>query len=134
MSDKLQFVVVLINGFARGRDKLKFVGHQKVFPAYISKCSTSGPRLNTGKKVSAPRITITLTNSAANNGVVTGNVPSVGGTIFLRTRLPAIASVGMIIKNLPANMFTPMVELYQSVLAFNPANAEPLLPAPDVKA
>src|SRR5437870_392698 len=82
---------------------------QKVCPAYINKCSTMGPRLSTGKKVNAPTMMITLTNSVVNNGVVTGKVPSDGGTIFLRPRLPATASIGMIIKNLPNNMAMPMV-------------------------
>src|SRR5262249_27825974 len=103
-------------------------------PAPISKCSTIGPKLSTGKKVRAPTIKITLTNNPVNNGVVTGNVPSDGGTLFLRTRLPAIASVGMIMKKRPNNILIPSVELYQSVFAFSPAKAEPLLPAPEVNA
>src|SRR6185369_14071807 len=116
-------------GDTSGRTK-----NQNVFPAYINKCSTIGPRLNTGKNVNAPTMRITLTNKPANSGVVTGKVPSDGGTVFLRTRLPAIANVGMIMKNLPMSIFTPRVELYQSVFAFRPANADPLLPAADVNA
>ena len=38
----------------------------------ISRCSTIGPRLRAGKKVSAPTIRMTLTSSAVNSGVVTG--------------------------------------------------------------
>src|SRR5690349_24500803 len=108
--------------------------HQNVVPEFINKCSTIGPRLNTGKNVSAPTITITLTSSVENNGVVTGNVPNDGGTIFLRTRFPAIASIGMIIMNRPTSIATPIVVLYQSVFAEIPAKAEPLFPAPDVNA
>jgi hypothetical protein len=41
-------------------------------------------------------MTITPTSSELKSGVVTGNVPSVGGICFFRLRLPAIASGGMI--------------------------------------
>ena len=55
-----------------------------------------------------------------------------GGTIFFRARLPAIASIGIIIMKRPISMVMPIVVLYQSVLAEMPAKAEPLLPAPSV--
>jgi len=55
-----------------------------------------GPKLNAGKNVKAPTMMITLTRSAVNNGVVTGNVPGEGGTAFLRARLPATANMGTI--------------------------------------
>ena len=71
----------------------------------------SGPRLSAGKNVSAPTITITPTSSAANSGVVTGNVPGDGGTRFLRPRLPAIASIGMIMKKRPISIATPIVDV-----------------------
>jgi hypothetical protein len=77
---------------------------------------------------------MTLTNSVAKSGVVTGNVPSDGGVIFLRPKLPAMASIGIIIMKRPNSIASPIVVLYQSVLALSPANAEPLLPVPDVKA
>src|SRR6185295_1462720 len=96
--------------------------------------STIGPKLNTGKNVNAPTITITLTSSVENNGVVTGNVPNDGGTIFLRARLPAIASIGMIIMKRPTSIAIPIDVLYQSVFAEIPAKAEPLLPVPEVNA
>src|SRR5262245_29040555 len=105
---------------------------QNVFPAYINKCSTIGPRLNAGKNVNAPTIRITLTSNTVNNGVVTGNVPNEGGTIFLRARFPATASMGMIIKKRPTSIAAPIVELYQYVFAEIPANADPLFPVPDV--
>ena len=101
-------------------------------PAFIRKCSTIGPRLSAGKNVSAPTMTITLTSSAVNSGVVTGNVPSDGGTCFLRPRLPAIASGGMIMKNRPNSIVSAerrVVPVACSTL--RPPNAEPLLPAPD---
>src|ERR1700726_427123 len=107
---------------------------QNVLPACINRCSTIGPRLSAGKKVNAPTITITLTSSVEKSGVVTGKVPSDGGTVFLAARLPAMASIGMIMKNRPTNIATPIVELYQNVLAEMPANAEPLLPVADVNA
>ena len=64
-----------------------------------------------------------------NSGVVTGKVPSEGGTYFFCARLPAIASIGMIIKNRPMSIVKPPAMLYQGVFVVNPANAEPLLPA-----
>src|SRR5262245_7019443 len=100
----------------------------------MSRCSTTGPRLSAGKKVSAPTMTMTLTSSAENNGVVTGNVPGDGGTRFLRPRLPAIASIGMIMKKRPINIAKPMVVLYQLVFAVSPPKADPLFPVPDVNA
>ena len=47
-----------------------------------------GPRLTTGKNVSAPTITITDVSSTVNRGVVTGKVPAVSGTIFLPPQIP----------------------------------------------
>src|SRR6478752_7629019 len=98
------------------------------------KCSTIGPRLSVGKNVSAPTITITPTSNAENSGVVTGNVPGEGGTRFFRPRLPAIASGGMIMKKRPNSIAVASDALYQLVFALRPPNADPLLPAPDVKA
>ena len=72
-----------------------------------------GPKLNAGKNVSAPTITITLTSNTVNSGVVTGNVPNEGGTSFLRARFPATASMGTIIRKRPTSIATPMVVLYQ---------------------
>src|SRR5262249_35818489 len=66
--------------------------------------------------------------------VVTGKVPDEGGTGFLAARLPAIASIGMIIRNRPDSIANPSATLYQSVLAFRPANADPLLPVAETKA
>src|SRR4029079_10748538 len=59
-----------------------------------------------------------------------GKVPALGGTTFLPTIAPAIPSVGTIIRKRPASMSIPSETLYQGVLAFRPAEAEPLLPAP----
>ncbi len=107
-------------------------GYQNDFPAFINKCSTIGPKLRAGKKVNAPTMTITLTSNVVNSGVVTGNVPNDGGTIFLRARLPAMASIGMIIMKRPISIVTPIVVLYQRVFAEMPAKAEPLFPAASV--
>src|SRR5882672_10396924 len=92
-----------------------------------------GPKLNAGKNVKAPTMMITLTRRAVNNGVVTGNVPGDGGTAFLRARLPATANMGTIIRKRPVSIVNPMVRLYQRFPP-RPANAEPLLPVPEVKA
>src|SRR5208283_3399612 len=78
--------------------------------------ATIGPRLSAGKNVSAPRMRITLISSSVNNGVVTGNVPSDGGTYFFCARLPAMASMGTIMKKRPSNMVMPVAVSYQGVL------------------
>ena len=93
-----------------------------------------GPRLNAGKNVKAPTMMMTLTKSVVNNGVVTGNVPKLGGTVFLRPRFPANASIGIIIRKRPKSIAMPIVVLYQYVFAEIPAKAEPLLPVPEVNA
>ena len=69
-----------------------------------------------------------------NSGVVTGKVPAVGGIDFFFARLPAMASIGIIMKNRPISMVIAPATLYQGVFPFKPANAEPLLPACDVNA
>src|SRR4029077_3084346 len=107
---------------------------QKVLPTVIDRCSRTGPRLSAGKKVSAPTIRITPTSNTLNNGVVTGNVPSDGGTYFFFARLPAMASMGMIMKNRPTSIVIAPEVLYQSVFPFRPPKAEPLFPAMEVKA
>src|SRR3984957_3420901 len=113
---------------------LSAIVHQKVLPTDINRCSSMGPRLSAGKKVSAPTIRITPTSNTLNNGVVTGNVPSEGGTYFFFANFPAIASIGMIMKNRPTSMVIAPALLYQRVFPFNPPKAEPLLPAMDVNA
>src|SRR5579863_6661715 len=100
----------------------------------MRRCSRIGPRLRAGKKVSAPRIRITLIRSSENNGVVTGNVPSDGGTYFFCARFPAMASIGMIMKKRPTRVVMPVAVSYQVVLGMRPAKAEPLFPADDVNA
>ena len=108
------------------------IPNQNACPAFINKCSTIGPKLSTGKNVNAPTMTMMLIKSRVKSGVVTGNVPSDGGTAFFRAKFPAIAKTGIIIKKRPNNIAIPIVELYQSVFAEMPANAEPLFAAPEV--
>src|ERR1035437_5646086 len=93
-----------------------------------------GPRLNTGKNVSAPRISTTPVSSTVNSDVFTGNVPGDGGTLFFCARFPASATTGISIRNRPASMLQPSTTLYHQVLALSPAKAEPLLPVADEKA
>src|SRR5512143_3740756 len=100
----------------------------------MSRCSRMGPRLTAGKKVSAPMIRMVPIRRTVNNGVVTGNVPNDGGTYFFSAKLPAIAIMGMIIRNRPTSIVIAPAALYQRVLVVSPANADPLLPACDVKA
>src|SRR5580658_8138860 len=107
---------------------------QKVLPTDINRCSSIGPKLSAGKNVNAPTMRITPTNNTLNNGVVTGNVPKDGGTYFFLAKFPAIASMGMIMKNRPISMVMAPDVLYQRVFPFSPPKAEPLLPAIDVKA
>ena len=47
---------------------------------------------------------IVPTNSTVKSGVWTGKVPGDGGTSFFLARLPAIASIGTIIKNRPISI------------------------------
>ena len=63
--------------------------------------------------------------------MVTGKVPSEGGTYFLPARFPAIASMGMIIKNRPASMVRPVVTSYHNVFTVSPPKFDPLLAAVD---
>src|ERR1022692_1806243 len=98
-----------------------------------------GPRLNAGKNVSAPRIRTTLMRSTVNNGVLTGNVPGEGGTLFFIARLPASANTGTIMRKRPINMAQPRAVLYHHctvglVGTVRPAKAEPLFPTAEVKA
>src|SRR5215469_6095460 len=107
---------------------------QKTFPACISKCSRIGPRLRAGKNVRAPTIKIVETNKPENRAPVTGKVPTDSGTVFFLARLPAMAMIGMIMKNRPRSCAVPVVVLYQSVLALMPPNAEPLFPVEETYA
>src|SRR5271169_4193759 len=70
------------------------------------------------------------TSRITNRDPLVGNVPLVVGMSFLDARLPAIAKAGIINRNRPTSMSSPIVRLYQGVLALIPANALPLLPAP----
>jgi hypothetical protein len=91
-----------------------------------------GPRLRAGKNVSAPTIKMVDTSSVANSGPVTGKVPSEGGAVFFLARFPAMARMGMIMKNRPNSCAAAVLVLYQRVFAFRPPNAEPLFPVEDV--
>ena len=71
-----------------------------------------GPRLNAGKKVSAPRIKITPMSRIVNSDPFTGKVPGEGGMLFFVARWPASASTGIYIRNRPPSMAQPSVTLY----------------------
>src|ERR1700746_492300 len=98
----------------------------------MRRCSRIGPRLRAGKNVSAPRIRMTLISNSVNSGVVTGNVPSDGGTYFFCARLPAMASIGMIMKKRPTSVVIPVAASYHGVLTVSPAEDVQLLPTDDV--
>src|ERR1700722_13714541 len=74
------------------------------------------------------------TKSTAKRGESTGEVPGDGGTSFFLARLPAIASIGTIIRNRPTSIAAPSDKLYQCVLGLNPAKADPLFPVAEVYA
>src|SRR6516225_3944769 len=98
------------------------------------RCSRTGPRLRTGKKVRAPTMTTVETRRVVKSGVVTGNVPADSGTVFFLARLPAMAMMGITAKKRPKSVANPVETLYQGVLTLRPTKAEPLLPVADVKA
>ena len=70
------------------------------------------------------------TSNTANKVVFTGKVPGEGGTLFFCARLPASAMAGIIMRNLPMSMSQPIAMLYHQFVP-RPANADPLLPAPE---
>src|SRR5215468_6291363 len=107
---------------------------QKILPAFMSRCSRIGPRLNAGKKVSAPTIRIVETSKPLKSAPVTGKVPADAGTVFFLARFPAIATIGMIMKKRPSNCAVAVVVLYQRVFPLRPPKAEPLLPVDDTYA
>ncbi len=78
--------------------------------------------------MSALTIKIVETSRAAKSEPVTGNVPTDGGEIFFFAKFPAMAMIGICMKNRPSSWAIPVLTLYQTVLAFRPANADPLLP------
>ena len=90
-----------------------------------------GPNERAGKKVNAPTIRTVPTRRPEKSGPDTGKLPLVAAARFLRPRLPASASAGMIMMKRPTSIAMPMVVLYQYVLAVRPAKALPLLPVPE---
>ena len=70
----------------------------------INKCSKRGPRVKTGKKVSAPVIITTVTSMATKSGLAVGKVAIFSGTVFLEANEPAIARAGIIVANLPTSI------------------------------
>src|SRR5262249_23690247 len=73
---------------------LRQVLDQKVLPAAISTCSTTGPSASAGKNSSPAMMRITPTTTTTNSAVSVGNVPAEAGTLVLRAREPAIAITG----------------------------------------
>ena len=97
----------------------------------MRKCSTTGPRVSTGRKFRAPTNNIVPSNSMMNVPPDTGKVPVLAGTSFFCASDPAMAMMGTIIRKRPKSMAMPRVVLYQGVLALRPAKALPLLPTAD---
>jgi hypothetical protein len=71
---------------------------------YLIKCSTKGPSESAGKKLKAPTMITTVISQMIKRGVWVGKVPTEGGTCFLRTKEPAMASAGIINQYRPNNM------------------------------
>src|SRR5262249_8569897 len=90
---------------------------QNAPPRVRISCSTIGPRAKAGKYVSAPTIRMVPISSPDHSGPYVGNVPSDTGTRCFLTMEPAIASRGTIIRKRPMSMASPIVVLYQGVLA-----------------
>src|SRR2546429_5618964 len=86
------------------------------------------------RKFSAPTRRIVPSSSTTNVPPATGKVPALGGEIFFSPSEPAIAMIGMIIRNRPMSIASPSVVLYQGVFAVSPANALPLFPFAELKA
>lgn len=60
------------------------------------------------------------------SGPSVGKVPGDGATFFFAASDPAIARIGIAWAKRPKNIATPVVTLYQGVLALSPAKTEPL--------
>ena len=60
------------------------------------------------------------------SGPSVGKVPGEGAAFLFAASDPAIARIGFAWAKRPKNIATPVVTLYQGVLALSPANAEPL--------
>ena len=76
----------------------------------------------------------TETSSATKSAPLVGNVPGPAGVTFFPAIEPAMASAGRIIQKRPISMSAASARFQKRVLAFRPAKAEPLLPAPLEKA
>src|ERR1019366_6985837 len=116
-----------------------FVGHgrnsaQKVLPACIRKCSTTGPSARAGKYWSRYRMTMTPSSSPTNKGPSVGKVPAEAGAFFLAAKEPAKASTGITWAKRPRTVAGRSVVLNQGVLPLRPARAEPLFALVEAKA
>src|SRR5207245_6872225 len=92
-----------------------------------TRCSTTGPRARTGKKVRPTTMITTPSRRPVNSGVPVGNVPAEGGTGCLRASDPAMASTGTMRKKRPTSMARARVVLNQVVLPARPPNADRVL-------
>src|SRR5690606_1351700 len=108
----------------------------EVLPLYVgghhASPSASGPSASAGKYVRPVMMMIVPTSSPVYSGLSVRRVPAVAGTGFCSASEPASASTNTIGRNRPRSIARPIVVLNHCVSAFRPANAEPLLFAPDV--
>ena len=87
-----------------------------------------GPNASAGKKLKAPISRTININKNTNMPLQVDKVPALVATVFFLARLPAIAIVASIGRNLTKSITSPMVTFRNGVLALKPANADPLLP------
>src|SRR5262249_41729594 len=97
-------------------------------------CSAMGPRARAGMKVRAPTRTMVPQSRMTKRGPWVGKVPGPAGTLGFCTSEPAMAGPGMTTPSRPAHITTARHSAYQGPVASSPANAEPLLFAPEEKA
>lgn len=90
-----------------------------------------GPSANAGKKLKAPTSRTIKISRNTNIAFVVESVPAVVAIFFFPARLPAMARVPIIGKNLANSITSPREIFRNTVLALNPAKAEPLFPPQD---
>ena len=89
----------------------------------------SGPSARAGKNVSPAMISTTPTTSPPNSGPCVGNVPADSGTFGFAASEPASATAGMIRKNRPTSIATPIAPLNHGVSDTEPGERRPVVVA-----
>lgn len=95
------------------------------------KNSAIGPSASAGKKLRAPTKSTINISKNTNIAFVVDKVPDVVAILLFLARLPAMARVPIIGKNLAKSITRPNDTFRNIVFPLKPANAEPLLPPHD---